>query len=96
MIKLPASEAKLHFGALIDKAQREPITIERQGRPVAVVVSYDSYLEQEKKEISDSDRRKALQFLDRWVKRPVLKGVEKNFQGDVKAQAIWEKYVKGV
>ncbi|MCF6313436.1 MAG: type II toxin-antitoxin system Phd/YefM family antitoxin [Verrucomicrobiales bacterium] len=95
MIKLPASEAKLHFGALIDKVQREPITIERQGRPVAVVLSYDSYLEQEKNGMSDSDRRKALEFLDRWGKRPVVEDVEEKMQGDVKAQAIWGKYVQG-
>lgn len=96
MIKLPASEAKLHFGALIDKVQREPITIERRGRPVAVVLSYDSYLEQEKNGMSDSDRGKALQFLARWGKRPVVKDMENKMRGDIKAQAIWEKYVQGV
>jgi prevent-host-death family protein len=34
-----ASEAKNHFGRLIDAAQRRPITIEKRGRPVAYVVS---------------------------------------------------------
>ena len=34
-----AKEAKQSFGQLLDDAQREPVRIERHGRPVAVVVS---------------------------------------------------------
>lgn len=34
-----ASEAKNKFGALIDAAQRRPVTIRRRGRPVAFVIS---------------------------------------------------------
>jgi prevent-host-death family protein len=36
---MSAKEAKDGFGALIDTAQREPVTITRQGREVAVVLS---------------------------------------------------------
>lgn len=36
---LSAREAKTHFGALLDMAQRQPVTIEKKGRPVAVVLS---------------------------------------------------------
>ena len=34
-----AKEAKQGFGQLLDDAQREPVRIERNGRPVAVVLS---------------------------------------------------------
>ena len=34
-----ASVAKNRFGALIDAAQRRPVTIKRRGRPVAFVIS---------------------------------------------------------
>jgi len=36
-------EAKNHFGSLLDDAQREPVTITRQGRPVAMVISTYDY-----------------------------------------------------
>ena len=38
-----ASEAKQRLGAVLDAAQREPITIRRQNREVAVVVSAADY-----------------------------------------------------
>lgn len=34
-----ASDAKNNFGKLIDAAQRQPVAIERHGRPIAFVVS---------------------------------------------------------
>lgn len=41
--KLSAKEAKTHFGALLDMAQRQPVTIEKNGRPVAVVMSLHDF-----------------------------------------------------
>jgi len=38
-----AKEAKDGFGLLLDTAQREPVVIEKKGRPVAVVVSITDY-----------------------------------------------------
>lgn len=38
-----ASGAKNHFGRLLDTAQREPVTIEKMGRPVAVLLSKHRY-----------------------------------------------------
>ena len=38
-----ASEAKNEFGRLLDTARREPVTIEKKGRPVAVVLSIEEY-----------------------------------------------------
>lgn len=38
-----ASEAKNRFAELVDHAQREPVRIERHGRPVAVMISEEDY-----------------------------------------------------
>jgi antitoxin Phd len=43
MKNVAAAEAKNHFGHLLDMAQRTPVTIEKKGRPVAVVMSIDEY-----------------------------------------------------
>ena len=40
---ISATEAKHAFGALIDTAQRAPVIIERQKRPVAALVSMADY-----------------------------------------------------
>ena len=45
MKSIPASEAKTHFGALLDAAQREPVAVSKQGRTVAVVMSIQDYEE---------------------------------------------------
>lgn len=39
MKTLTSMEAQNRFGALLDAAQREPVTVTRRGRPVAFVVS---------------------------------------------------------
>lgn len=38
-----ATEAKLHFGHILDKAAHEPIIIQKSGRNVAVILSFDEY-----------------------------------------------------
>lgn len=43
METLSANEAKTHFGDMLMKVQREPVQINRNGRPVAVVLSVDEY-----------------------------------------------------
>lgn len=40
MITMTSLEAQNQFGLLLDSSQREPVTITRRGRPVAVVQSY--------------------------------------------------------
>lgn len=40
---IPAAEAKTNFGALLEKVQREPVTISKKGRPVAVLMSMDEF-----------------------------------------------------
>jgi prevent-host-death family protein len=48
MDTMTAADAKTNFGALLDKAQREPVTISKNGRPVAVVMSATAYEEQQR------------------------------------------------
>ncbi|MDO8683995.1 MAG: type II toxin-antitoxin system prevent-host-death family antitoxin [Armatimonadota bacterium] len=43
MNTITSKEAQNRFGELIDTAQREPVTINRRGRAVAVVLSNDRY-----------------------------------------------------
>jgi prevent-host-death family protein len=38
-----AADAKNRFGELLDAARREPVSIERHGRPVAVMISHEEY-----------------------------------------------------
>ena len=47
MTNMTANAAKTRFGELLDTAQREPVTIEKHGRPVAVVMSIAAYEEAE-------------------------------------------------
>ncbi len=43
MKTLAAREAKDHFGAMLDSVQNEPVTILKNGRPTAVVLSPAEY-----------------------------------------------------
>lgn len=43
MDSLSANEAKTHFGDMLLKAQRAPIQINKNGKPVAVVISTEEY-----------------------------------------------------
>ena len=43
MKAIAAKEAKNHFGEMLDTVQREPLTIEKHGRAVAVVMSAQDY-----------------------------------------------------
>lgn len=45
MKTVTAKDAKNRFGQLIDDAQRGPVTIEKNGRPFAVVQSYADFEE---------------------------------------------------
>ena len=52
MPKMSANNAKARFGELLDIARREPVTIEKHGRPVAVVLSTEDYEELEALKLS--------------------------------------------
>ena len=45
MQNIAAREARRNFGELLDTSQREPVTIEKHGRPVAVLLSSHEYEE---------------------------------------------------
>jgi prevent-host-death family protein len=94
MTRITASEAKTHFGALMDRAQKEPVTIESHGRPVAVVISFEDYQEQFGGAPSQQEKEQALAFLNTWSKRPPVADAEDALKGDIKAQAIWDKYTQ--
>ena len=63
MKSMPAGEAKNKFGELLDAAQREPVTIEKHGRPVAVVMSSEEF-----------DEIEALKL--KWLKVEIQKGLD--------------------
>lgn len=94
MKNVSASVAKTRFGALLDQAQVEPVAIEKQGRPVAVILSFRTYTEQLKSSPSEAEKKKALRFLEKWSKRPALAGQPSSLDDDPRAQAIWEKYTR--
>lgn len=43
MKSISAKDAKNGFGKLLDLARAEPITVEKHGRPVVVVLSVEEY-----------------------------------------------------
>ncbi len=43
MHAISAREAKYHFGKLIDTARAEPVTVEKHGRAVVVVLAVEEY-----------------------------------------------------
>ena len=52
MARMSANNAKARFGELLDLARREPVIIEKHGRPVAVVLSTEDYEELEALKLS--------------------------------------------
>ena len=40
---IPAAQAKTNFGVLLEKVQREPLTISKKGRLVAVLMSMEEF-----------------------------------------------------
>jgi prevent-host-death family protein len=67
MDTMTAAAAKTNFGVLLDKAQREPITISKNGRPVAVIMSVTAFEEQQrlKLEVLRQEVSKGLDDLER-------------------------------
>lgn len=43
MKSMSARDAKNRFGFLIDTARQEPVSIEKHGRPVVIVLSIEDY-----------------------------------------------------
>ena len=64
---IAAADAKTNFGALLDKAQREPVRISRNSRDVAVVMSMEAFNEYQevKLQLLRRDIREGLDDLER-------------------------------
>jgi prevent-host-death family protein len=67
-----ASEAKQNLGAILDSAQREPVTIRRQNRDVAVVLSAQEY-----ERVCARNRDEFLRFADRVSQQAKAQGLTK-------------------
>ena len=52
MKRIAAKEAKNRFGQLMDDAQLGPVTIEKNGRPFAVVQSYEDFKSSEQSKMN--------------------------------------------
>jgi prevent-host-death family protein len=70
MDTIPAADAKTNFGALLDKAQREPVTISKDGLAVAVLMSATAF---------EDHQRLKLELL----RQEVRKGLDEVEQGHV-------------
>lgn len=72
---IAAADAKTNFGALLDKAQRGPVTISKNGRAVAVLVSAAAYEEQQtlKLELLRRELQKSLDDVKRGKAVPASK-----------------------
>lgn len=57
MRTMSAKDAKNHFGELLMEAQKAPVTIEKNGRPVAVLLSFEEHEAVEKLKL---DRLRAM------------------------------------
>jgi len=77
METIAAADAKTNFGALLDKAQRGPVTISKNGRAVAVLMSAEAYQEQQQLKL-EVLRREIQKGLDD-VKRGRLVSPERAF-----------------
>ena len=63
MVTVTAAEAQDRFGELLDKAQREPVSITQDGQPSAFLISA-----REMEDVIDQRRRqKAVAALEAWT-----------------------------
>ncbi len=64
MQALTANDAKTQFGDMLLKAQREPVQINKNGKPVAVVISIDEYQQMEEVKFTLLQERAARAKID--------------------------------
>jgi antitoxin Phd len=75
MRTIAAKAARQGFAQLLDDAQREPVRIERNGRPVAVLLS-----------VADFERLEALE--DAWWAAKAKAAAEKGFLGPEEGERL--------
>ena len=84
MERLNATDAKREFGELLLKAQKEPVGINKNGKPVAVVVSASEY--------EDFQSLK-----EEWLKIELQKGLDDVHTGRVQdGKAVMDRLRKRV
>lgn len=66
-----ATDARNSLSKAIDMAQREPVTIQKQGREVAVVLSPQDFAR-----ITEDNRQEFLAFCDRVGQKAVAAGLD--------------------
>ena len=70
MRTMSAKEAKNHFGELLMEAQKSPVTIEKNGKPVAVLYSMEWHEAAEEAKLD-------------WLKRAVAEGIAEADRGEL-------------
>jgi hypothetical protein len=81
MVTITATEAKQNLGALLDSAQAEPVTIRRQNRDIAVVMSMREYDRLRAINTAEFDR-----FCDRIGQRAADAGLTEDILADILAE----------
>ncbi|MEA2767899.1 MAG: hypothetical protein QOD93_861 [Acetobacteraceae bacterium] len=81
MRTISATEAKQNLGALLDSAQSEPITIRRQNRDIAVVLSAREYDRLRAINVDEFER-----FCDRIGQRAVANGLTEEKLAEILAE----------
>ncbi len=71
MTTFTATDAKNRFGELLEAVHREPIEIDKKGRPVAVMLSYKTYQEM-KEALGDAKQSSDLSWLSKWRETAIL------------------------
>ena len=66
---MTANEAKTKFGEVLETCVREPVVVNRHGRPKAVVMSYEDYQHQQQQKLEA-------------LRAEIAKGDEAYAQGD--------------
>lgn len=52
-MKVKSTEAKTNFGEILTASQREPVVIQKNGKDVSVLISYEEFKEYQKVVASD-------------------------------------------
>ncbi|MGH8009819.1 MAG: type II toxin-antitoxin system Phd/YefM family antitoxin [Candidatus Binatia bacterium] len=80
MKTVSATEAKQRFAAVLDAAQREPITIRRHNREVAVLLSTEEYQRLRALNVEEFER-----FCDIIAKRAAARGLTEDKLAEILA-----------
>jgi prevent-host-death family protein len=78
MRTVSATEAKQRFAAVLDAAQREPVTIRRQNREVAVLLSTEEYQRLRALNVEEFER-----FCDTIAERAAARGLTEDELVDI-------------